>query len=147
MSWIRSKTYPGKRGPRTYYFEVESAYDPKLHRSRERVLRYLGKSPIPPIDPIPLPKSHLALLATHLALGDLTAADLLEIVKGMGVELPSTALAALAIRYDPGEKTLELHLFPKGGPDPLRPVQRAAPRRLLNGPTRPDSVPSRGRAR
>jgi hypothetical protein len=145
VSWIRSKTYPGKHGSRTYFFEVESRYDPKLRRSRERVLRYLGKSPIHPLDPIPLPKTHLALLATHLAAGDLTAADLLAILRGMGVEIPRTALAALAIRYDLGEKTLELHLFPRGGPDPLHPARRAGRRPSSAAPTRPASARSRVR--
>lgn len=145
MTWIRPKTYPGKNGPRTYYYEVESRYDPKSKRSREHVLRYLGKSPIPPMDPIPLPPVHMGLLATRLATGSLSAQDAFEFVQRMGIELPSAPLEALAIHYDFQKKRCELHLFPRNSSDPLR--ARVVRSRASRPPTPPASEPSKDRGR
>lgn len=100
MPRIIPKAFPGKNGVRTYYDEVEDVWDPRRKQSRRKVLRYLGKSPFPPLDPIPLPPAHLGLLATRLATEAVTAEDIARFVQGMGVELPPTPLAALDIRYE-----------------------------------------------
>lgn len=143
MSRIIPKTFPGKRGLRTYYYEVEDLWDPKRKQSRQKVLRYLGKSPFPPIDPIPLPPAHLGLLATRLATEAVTAEDLVQFVQGMGIELPPTPLVALDIRYDLQKKRCELRLYPVMPSDlPRSRAERppASPRR-----TRPQSSPSKGK--
>lgn len=137
MSRIIPKTFPGKRGVRTYYYEVEDVWDPRQKQSRKKVLRYLGKSPFPPLDPIPLPPAHLGLLATRLATGACSAEEVLQFVRNMGVELPPTPLAALDIRYDLGKKLCELRLYPVRPSD--LPRSRAARSPTSSRPTRPGS--------
>ncbi len=143
MSRIIPKTFPGKRGPRTYYYEVEDVWDPRKKQSRRKVLRYLGKSPIPPIEPIPLPPVHLGLLATRLATGSLSAQDAFEFVQRMGVELPFVSLAALAIRYDFQKKRSELRLYPSTPSG--RPASRAGRPRASRTPTPRGSERSRAK--
>lgn len=145
MSRIIPKTFPGKEGPRTYYYEVEDTWDPKRKQSRQRVLRYLGKSPFPPLDPIPLPPAHLGLLATRLATETLTAEDLVHFVQGMGVELPPTPLVALDIRYDIQKKRCELRLYPVMPSDLPRSLAARSP--VSRRPTQPRSSPSKGKGR
>jgi hypothetical protein len=130
---IIPKTFPGKRGPRTYYYEVEDVWNPRKQQSRRKVLRYLGKSPIPPIEPIPLPPAYLGLLATRLATGSLSAQDLFDFVQQMGVELPRVPLEALAIRYAFQKKHSELRLYPS--PPSGRPPSRAGRSRASRTPT------------
>ncbi|MGI0067575.1 MAG: hypothetical protein ACREB9_04015 [Thermoplasmata archaeon] len=144
MSRIIPKTFPGKRGPRTYYYEVEDVWNPQKKQSRRKVLRYLGKSPIPPIEPIPLPQVHLGLLATRLATGSLSAQDAFEFVQRMGIELPSISLEALAIHYDFQKKRSELRLYPLTPSD--RPPSRAGRPRTSPTPTPHTSEPSRAKA-
>ena len=143
MSRIIPKTFPGKRGPRTYYYEVEDVWDPRKKQSRRKVLRYLGKSPIPPIEPIPLPPAHLGLLATRLATGSLSAQDAFEFVQRMGIELPFVSLAALAIRYDFQKKRSELRLYPSTPSG--RPPSRAGRPRASRTPTPRGSGPSKAK--
>ncbi len=143
MSRIIPKTYPGKRGPRTYYYEVEDVWDPQKKQSRRKVLRYLGKSPIPPIEPIPLPSVHLGLLATRLATGSLSAQDLFDFVQRMGLELPRVPLEALAIHYDFQKKRSELRLYPSRPSDPPR--SPAGRPRASRTPTPRPSGPSRAK--
>lgn len=143
VSRIIPKTFPGKRGPRTYYYEVEDVWNPRKKQSRRKVLRYLGKSPIPPIEPIPLPPAHLGLLATCLATGSLSAQDLFDFVQQMGIELPRVPLEALAIRYDFQKKHSELRLYPSTPSD--RPPSRVGPPPASPTPTPRRSVRSRER--
>jgi hypothetical protein len=144
VSRIIPKTFPGKHGPRTYYYEVEDVWDPHKKQSRRKVLRYLGKSPFPPLDPIPMVPTQMALLATQLATGACTAQDVFRFIQGMGVELPPTSLKALDIRYDLEKKRSELRLYTTMPSDPL--PSRAGKPRTSPRPTRRESSPSKERA-
>lgn len=143
VSRIIPKTFPGKQGPRTYYYEVEDIWDPQKKQSRRKVLRYLGKSRFPPLDPIPLPSVQMALLATQLATGACTAEDVFRFVQGMGVELPPTPLQALDIRYDLEKKRSELRLYPSMPSD--RPRSRVGKPRTSPPPTRRRYSPLKGK--
>lgn len=143
MARIIPKTFPGKHGPRTYYYEVEDVWNPEKKQSRRKVLRYLGKSRFPPLDPIPLVPAEMALLATQLASGACTAEDVFRFVQGLGVELPPTPLQALDIRYDLGKKLSELRLYPVMPSD--HPHSRAGKPRTSPRPTRQRSSPSKER--
>jgi len=137
-----------------YRQRVEYTWDPKLKQCRTRVLENLGPvTPIyriraPPTAPavLPLEAPHFGLLATRIMSGTLTPAHILQTVQEMGQEIPPGDLAAVGIRYDLGEKTLELLLWPSLPPSPrprpARPARRPASGR---GPGTPG--PSRSRAR
>ena len=77
--------------------------------------------------------------------GTLTAVHIVDLVEQMGGEVPPGDLQAVGIRYDLGENTLELLLWP-ARPLPPRPATRPAGRpRPSKGPTPPR--PSRSRER
>ena len=120
---------------------MEDVWNPEKKQSRRKVLRYLGKSRFPPLDPIPLVPAEMALLATQLASGACTAEDVFRFVQGLGVELPPTPLQALDIRYDLGKKLSELRLYPAMPSD--LPRSRAGKPRTSPRPTRPRSSPSK----
>ncbi len=149
MSFIRIST----KGGRQYRQLVESYWDRKAKRSRTRVLRHLGPvvprfpRPDPSLEPTTLPMEpvHFGLLATRMMTGTLTAAEVLETVHEMGEEIPSGRLAAVGIRFDLGEKTLALLLWP-APPSSRLPRAPAAPRpEPSSGSTRRPSSRSTGR--
>ncbi|MDG7005352.1 MAG: hypothetical protein JRM86_00270 [Nitrososphaerota archaeon] len=146
MAYERTITVAGRQ----YRQLVESVWDPKARVTRKHLLRHLG--PVQPAHPrgvepphLPLPPVHFGLLATRIMTGTLTAAQIVELVEQMGGEVPPGDLQAVGIRYDLGEKTLELLLWP-APPSASRPAVRSAgaPRRS-KGRTPPR--PSRSRER
>ena len=140
MAFVRTHRRRLRDGSvRVYYEEVESYRH--AGKVRQRRLRYLGLSPLPPI---PLPPAHLGLLATRLATGA-TAEEILRFVREMGVELPPTSLQALDIRYDVEKKLCELRLYPLLPSASRR--SRAGSARSSPRPTRRASALSRGRDR
>lgn len=140
MSFIRTHQRHLKDGSlRIYYEEVESVREEgKVH---QRSIRFLGTSPL---DPIPIPPAQMALFATQLATGTVTAEDVFRFVReGTGVELPPTPLRALDIRYDLEKKLSELRLYPTMPSD--HPRSHAGKRHTAPPPTRPRSSPSTGK--
>lgn len=132
---------------------VEAHWDPKTKTKRNRVLRQLG--PVQPIyrtrgppapESLPLDPPHFGLLATRIMSGTLTPAHILQTVQEMGQEIPPGDLAAVGIRYDLGEKNLELLLWPLPPPSP-RPHPARLARRPASGRGPGTPGPSRSRAR
>lgn len=132
---------------------VEAYWDPKTKTKRNRVLRQLG--PVQPIyrtrgppapESLPLDPPHFGLLATRIMSGTLTPAHILQTVQEMGQEIPPGDLAAVGIRYDLGEKNLELLLWPLPPPSP-RPHPARLARRPASGRGPGTPGPSRSRAR
>ncbi len=132
MSFVRITT----KGGRQYRQLVESYWDRKAKRSRTRILRHLGpvNPRFPRADPALLPRSlpleppHFGFLATHLMMGSLTLAQIVQTVHDMGEEMPPSDLAAVGIRFDLAEKKLELLLWP-APPSPRPRPARSATRR------------------
>ena len=146
MAYERTITVAGRQ----YRQLVESVWDPKAQVTRKHVLRHLG--PVQPAHPraaepphVALPSVHFGLLATRIMTGTLTASQVIELVREMGAEIPPGDLAAVGIRYDLGEKTLELLLWPRP-PSPSRPTARSVRKPPGSGArTPPPSSRSRGR--
>ncbi|MGI0132291.1 MAG: hypothetical protein ACREDK_04265 [Thermoplasmata archaeon] len=99
-----------------YRQRVEHFWDPRARRTRTRILENLGplrpmfpRAPEPPA--LPLPPVHFALLAARMMTGTLTPLHVVQTVQEMGEEMPPGTLRAAGIRFDPGEKTLELLLW------------------------------------
>jgi len=88
-----------------------------------------------------LESPHFGLLATHIMMGSLTAAHIVDTIREMGQEIPSGELAAVGIRYDLGEKSLSLLLWLAPPSAPPHPARSATPRRSGKGPAPP--TPSR----
>ena len=149
MSYIRTVT----KGGRKYRQRAESYWDPKIKRSRTRILEHLGPvNPAypraPPVAPVvtPLSPPDFGLIATRIMSGTLTITHIVQAVHDMGEEMPPGDLAAVGIRFDLGEKTLELLLWPA----PPSPHPRPAPSARRPGRSRgsrspPPSSPSTGR--
>ena len=137
-----------------YRQRVELYYDPRKKQTRTRVLEGLG--PVKPIYrrigatvPVsfPLEAPHFGLLATHIMMGSLTAAHVIDIVREMGQEIPPGDLAAVGIRYELGEKTPPLALLLWLAPPsvPPRPAPSARPPRSRAGPAPPTPSRSKGK--
>ena len=99
-----------------YRQRVELYYDPEKKQTRARILESLG--PTHPIrrrpsfpQSLPMEPVHFGLLATRMMTGSLTAAQVVQTVHDMGEEMPPGLLLAAGIRFDLGEKTLELLLW------------------------------------
>lgn len=132
---------------------VESYWDPKRKQTRKRVLRQLG--PVTPRFPrgteealpttLPLPAAHFGLLATHIMMGSLTAAHIIDTIREMGQDIPPGELAAVGIRYELGEKTLALLLWLAPPSAPPRPALSARPLRSRTGPAPPTPSRSKGK--
>lgn len=136
-----------------YRQRVELYYDPKKKQTRTRFLESLG-----PVQPayhrgilptpilLPLETPHLGLLATHMMMGSLTAAQVIDTVREMGQEVPPGDLIAVGIRYDLGGKNLALLLWlappspaPRSAPSANPPSSRKEP----GSPTRSPSKAKR----
>ena len=142
MEFLRTVTSRGHR----YRQRVEWYRDPTTRRRRLRIVENLGperpvyRRPIPPPVSVPMLPVHFGVLATRMMTGSLTALQVLEVVREMGVEPPREALDAAGIRFDLGEKTLELLLWtraPGFPPDPARSAGR--PGRFKASARRPSS--------
>ena len=144
---IRTITSHGHR----YRQRVELYYDPIRKQTRARILESLG--PVTPIrrrpagvpHSLPMPPVHFGLLATRMMTGTLTAAHVIETVREMGEEIPSETLAAVGIRFDLGEKTLELLLWPAPPSSRPRPAPSAPRPGRSSALTRRPSSRSMGR--
>lgn len=144
---LRTVTSRGHR----YSQRVEHFWDPKVKRTRTRILESLG--PVHPVYPrihepktLPLEVPHFGLLATQIMMGSLTAAQVIDTVREMGQEIPPGDLAAVGIRYDLGEKTLVLLLWlapPSPRPHPVPAAKRHSRSRA---PSIPSPSPSKERA-
>jgi hypothetical protein len=133
-----------------YRQRVEHFWDPKTKRTRTRILQNFG--PIHPVYPrlrepqiLPLELPHFGLLATHIMMGSLTAAQVIDTVREMGQEIPPGDLTAVGIRYDLGEKKLELLLWLTPSLPPPRPAPSVKPPPSSSGPAPP--TPSRSKAK
>jgi hypothetical protein len=139
-------------GQRRYRQLVESYWDPKARQTRKRLLRHLG-----PVDPrfpradpallprsVPMPPVHFGLLATRMMTGSLTPVQVVQTVQEMGEEMPPGTLRAAGIRFDLGEKTLELLLWLDPPSPHPRPVPSATPPARSKGPTPRRSSRSKG---
>ncbi len=134
-----------------YRQRVEHFWDPKVKRTRTRILENLG--PVHPVFPrapeppaLSLPSVHFGLLATRMMTGTLAAAHVVQTVREMGEEMPPGALQAVGIRFDLTEKKLELLLWlapPSTRPGPVPSVRRPS---TPSGPTPQRSSRSKGRA-
>ncbi|EQD73899.1 hypothetical protein B1B_02975 [mine drainage metagenome] len=135
-------------GGREYRQWVESYWDPKTRQTRKRILRHLGpvRPRFPRADPtlgptaVPMEPVHFGVLATRMMTGSLTAHQVIETIREMGAEPPREALDAAGIRFDLGEKTLELLLWtraPSSRPGRARSVGR--PGRSKASARRPSS--------
>ncbi len=133
---------------------VEHYWDPRAKRTRTRFLQTLG--PVSPVYPrvppdtsmtLPLDTPHFGLLATHIMMGSLTAAHVIDAVREMGQEIPPGELAAVGIRYELGEKTPSLVLLLWLTPPsvPPRPAPSARPPRSRVGPALPTPSRSKGK--
>ena len=133
---------------------VEHYWDPRTKRTRTRFLRTLG--PVNPVYPrvlpgtpttLPLDTPHLGLLATHIMMGSLTAAHVIDTVREMGREIPPGELAAVGIRYELGEKTPSLVLLLWLAPPsvPPHPAPSARPPRSMAGSAPPTPSHSKGK--
>ncbi|MGI0068451.1 MAG: hypothetical protein ACREB9_08635, partial [Thermoplasmata archaeon] len=132
-----------------------SYWDAKAKRFRTRVLEHLG--PVAPVYPrappvattvLPLPVPDFGLLATRILSGSLTIAHIVQAVYDMGEEMPPGDLAAVGIRFDLGEKTLELLLWPAPPAPRPRPAPSATPPGRSRGSGNPPpSSPSKARER
>ena len=114
-----------KRGKHTYYAEVET-YRDEQNRRRQRVLRYLGKNPRPPSDPVPLTGVHFGILATRLMEGTLTQRDVFQHLEQIGKPIPAEDLEAIGIRFEFGKKTITLRLYPPTSKSSAPPRARRA---------------------
>ncbi len=135
-----------------YRQRVEHSWDPATKRTRTRILQNLG--PVRPVYPhlpettpkvLPIEAPHFGLLATHIMMGSLTAAHVIDTVREMGQEVPPGDLAAVGIRYDLGEKTLSLLLWLAPPFVPPRPAPSARPPRSRAGPASPTPSRSKGK--
>lgn len=90
---------------------------------------------------------HFGLLATRMMTGSLTAVHVVQTVHEMGEEMPPGDLRAAGIRFDLGEKTLELLLWLEPPSPSLPPAPSATRRGRSKEPTPPPSSRSKGRAR
>ena len=150
MAYERTVTVGG----REYRQWVESYWDPKRRQTRKRVLRHLGpvRPRFPRTDPslepaaLPMEPVHFGLLATRMMTGTLTAAQVVETVREMGEEIPSEKLAAVGIRFDLGEKTLALLLWPAPPSPRPRHARSAPPPGRSSAPTRRPSSRSTDRS-
>jgi hypothetical protein len=124
MEFLRTVESRGHR----YRQRVEWVRDARGKR-RLRIVQNLG--PVAPIyrrpegvpATLPMPPVHLGLLATRMMTGSLTPVQVVQTVQEMGEEMPPGTLRAAGIRFDLGEKTLELLLWL----DPPSPHPRPAP--------------------
>ena len=137
--FLRTVTSRGHR----YRQRVEWYRDPTTRRRRLRIVENLGperpvyRRPIPPPVSVPMLPVHFGVLATRMMTGSLTALQVLEVVREMGVEPPREALDAAGIRFDLGEKARYIDIWVR--PAPLGPGRASARRRRLSYP-----VPSEG---
>ena len=142
MEFLRAVTSRGHR----YRQRVEWYRDRTTRRRRLRILENLGperpvyRRPAPSPVAYPVEPVHFELLATRMMTGTLTAARVIATVREMGEEIPSEKLAAVGIRFDLGEKTLALLLWP-APPSSRLPRAPAAPRLepSSGSPRRPSS--------
>jgi hypothetical protein len=142
-------------GRHKYRQLVESYWDPKARQTRKRILQHLG--PVAPrfprADPALLPRSlpiepvHFGLLATRMMAGSLTPHQVVQAVHEMGEEIPPGTLSAVGIRFDLGEKTLELLLWLEPPSPRPGPVPSATPPGRSKAATRPASSRSKDPAR
>ena len=137
------------RGHR-YRQRVEHSWDPVAKRTRTRILQNFG--PVHPVYPrldnlqiLPLEAPHFGLLATHIMMGSLTAAHVIDTVREMGQEIPPGDLAAVGIRYDLGEKSLSLLLWLAPPSVPLPHAPSVKPPRSRAGPALPTPSRSKGK--
>ncbi len=143
-------------GNHRYRQLVESYWDPQRKQTRKRVLRHLG--PVTPRFPrgtgealpttLPLPAAHFGLLATHIMMGSLTAAHVIDTVREMGREFPPGELAAVGIRYGLGGKktpSLVLLLWLDPPSVPPGPALSARPPRSGAEPVPPAPSRSKGK--
>ena len=152
MSYIRTVTKGGRR----YRQRAESYWDPKIKRSRTRVLEHLG--PVhpaypraPPVAPVvtPLSPPDFGLIATRIMSDTLTLTHILQAVHDMGEEMPPGDLAAVGVRFELDAKKkprLVLLLWPappSPAPHPARSMRRPGRSRGSRSP--PPSSASTGR--
>ena len=138
-----------------YRQRVELYYDPRKRQTRTRVLENLG--PVKPIYrrmgatvpvTIPLEAPHFGLLATHIMMGSLTAAHVIDTVREMGQEIHPGDLAAVGIRFElDAKKTPRLVLLLWLNPPsvPPRPAPSVRPPRSTAGPAPPTPSRSKGK--
>jgi hypothetical protein len=142
MEFLRTVTSRGHR----YRQRVEWYRDPTTRRRRLRIVENLGpelpvyRRPILPPTSVPMLPVHFGVLATRMMTGSLTAHQVIETVREMGVEPPREALDAAGIRFDLGEKTLELLLWTRApSPRPGRVRSAGRPGRSKASARRPSS--------
>lgn len=133
-----------------YRQRVEHYWDPKAKRTKTRILENLG--PVSPVygrglapATLPLDPPSFGLLTTRMMMGSLTAAQVIETVQAMGEEIPPGNLSAVGIRYDLGEKTLELLLWLVPSSRSRNPVPSVRPPSRSKGDETPPSSPSKGK--
>ena len=138
MEFLRTVTSRGHR----YRQRVEWYRDPTTRRHRLRIVENLGperpvyRRPVPPHVSVPMLPVHFGVLATRMMTGTLTAAQVVETVREMGEEISSERLAAVGVRFDLGEKTLALLLWPAPPSSRLRRARSAPPPGRSSVPTR-----------
>ncbi len=130
---LRLITVRGRR----YRQRVEYSYDPKRRHTRTRVLESLG-----PVSPIyrragglpsysfPYEPVAFGTLALQIMNQELTPRRLLDHLEGLlPAPRPSERMEAVGIRYDLGEKTLQLLLWIRSPSDRFRRARATPPKR------------------
>jgi len=129
MAFVREH----RRGDLVYY-ELVEGYRDSQGRVKQRRVKWYGKDPTPPPEPVQLSGLHFGVLAAQLIDGSLTPTDVFDLLERIGKKpVPLPDLEAVGIRFDFVKKTLQLYWYPKtsASKDPQR-----APRAKKSGASR-----------
>ncbi len=136
---------------RQYRRQIRYVYDPARGRTVPQLVQQLG--PVAPVYsrrtprriPFTAPPRSFDRLTNRIMAETLTPAQVIDLVAEMGEELDPEQLSAVGIRFDLGEKTLELLLWNR--PSSSHPRHARSVRRpgRSSAPPRPPTSHSKGR--
>ncbi len=107
MSFVRKKSRILKSGEvRDYYYLVENYWE--AGKVRQRVLKYLGKSP--QAREIPLDPKLAGQLAQGLMASDISEPEVRDLLEKLGISVPPGTLNEVSLVYTPPWKSLVLRL-------------------------------------